>query len=380
MILIPVLICASCILLFVYPYLLYPLVLRRLRAQPVIKGPVDLTASLLFCAYNEGKALPAKLANLRALKHVRPDLQILAYNDGSTDETSDLLAADPDLLTVVEGPGRTGKAAGMKQLVKRATGDILIFTDADVLLGEDAVEQLLPYYVDPAIGGVCGVLRCSADGASITAQVGSAYWRLDERLRALESSTGNVMGAWGSIFSVRRSLYPSFPDTVLDDLTVSMSVIFQNKRLIRAPDVIAFHESVVDRHEEVRRKMRIGARAYHTHCYLRPQLRQMAPVDRFKYFSRKQIRWFGGLFLAIGSLSGFWLVATASPTGAVALGIAMLFILGASRRANGGYLAKGNEILLATFATLAGVLKAMRGETVSTWAPAKSRQNEGVLP
>ena len=248
-----------------------------------------------------------------------------------------------------------------------------------MIFAEDAVERLLPYYADPEIGGVCGVLRCSR-GASATAQVGSTYWKMDEKLRALESATGNVMGAWGSIFSVRRSLYPSFPDTVLDDLTVSMSVIFQKKRLIRAPDVRAYHESVVDRQEEVRRKMRIGARAYHTHRYLRPQLRQMTALDRFKYASRKQIRWFSGLFVAIGALSGLAIATAASPVAALLLVVGAGLVVAVSRHARSGALAKAGEILLATFATLAGVMKAMRGETVATWAPAKSRQFDVSTP
>ena len=374
MILLAALVCFSCTVLVAYPYLIYPLVLRRLRKVPVRKTPVDLSASLLFCAFNESKALPDKIANLRALKSARPDLQILAYDDGSTDGTAELLDAAGDWLTVIHGPGRTGKAAGMKLLLEQASGDILIFTDADVILAQDAIERMMPYFGDPTIGGVCGVLRCARGGASVTAQVGSAYWRLDEKLRALESETGNVMGAWGSIFSVRRALYPTFPNTVLDDLTVSMSVIFQGHRLVRAADVIAFHESVADRSEELRRKMRIGARAYHTHVYLRPQLRQMAPIDRFKYVSRKQIRWFGGLFMAVGALSGIGVIAALSPIAAVAMTLICFVIAFAAWKASRGYLAKVNEILLATFATLAGVLKAMRGQTVTTWAPAATRQ------
>lgn len=365
-------ICAVALLLFIYPYVIYPLVLRLLDRKPVKVAPVDLSASLLFCAFNEMKGLPAKIDNLRALKSARPGLQILAYDDNSTDGTLELLSAQPDLLTVVRGPGRTGKASGMKRLVGHATGDILVFTDADGLLAEDAVERLIPYYADSAVGGVCGVLRC-ASGDSVTAQVGSSYWALDEKLRELESDTGNVMGAMGSLFSVRRSLYPDFPDTVADDFTVSMSVVFQGKRLIKAPDVAVYHESCVDRSEEMRRKIRIGARAYHTHQYLRPQLRRMSARDRFKYISRKQIRWFGGLFLAIAAVSGLGVVATISPVAAGILALLVIAAVSASGQVRGGYLAKGSEALLLIFATFIGVLKAMRGQTVTTWVPANSR-------
>lgn len=359
--------------LFIYPYVLYPQVLRLFPVKPVLKSANPASISLLFCAYNEAASLPAKLVNLRKLKQRHPDIEILAFDDGSADGTSALLAAEPDVIRLVQGEGRSGKASGMKRLAALATGDILVFTDANVILSEDALENLRPYYGDPSVGGVCGTLVYSSEPGSATAEVGSVYWRLDEKLRALESRTGNVMGADGSIFSIRRALYPVFPDTVLDDFTGSMSVVFAGTRLIKAPDVIAFEKSVSERKDELRRKIRIGARSYHTHAYLRPQLRKMAAIDRFKYRSRKLLRWFGGVYLALGGV--FALAAVASIS--IPLGLAALVLLavasGLSVYVSRGPLAKIGDAVLATFATLIGIFRGMRGQTMATWAPAKSR-------
>lgn len=364
----------GCCLLFVYPYAIYPVLLRRfVRTRPVNAAPVELRISLLFCAYNEAQALRDKIANLRQLKAIWPELEVLAYDDGSNDGTSELLADAGDLITVVQGVGRTGKAAGMKRLAAMASGEILAFTDANVIFAPDAIGKLLPYYADPEVGGVCGTLCYSSDEASSTAEIGSLYWRLDERLRSLESATGAVMGADGSIFSVRKSLYPTFPDTVLDDFTVSMSVIFAGKRLIKAPDVIAFEKSVTRRDEEIRRKIRIGARAYHTHLHLRPQLRRMSALNRFKYMSRKLLRWFGGLFLALGALFAMIAIGMASIVALAACIAAGAMLLSISLRSRSGVFAKLGEVLTATFATLIGVVQGMRGHTVATWSPAKSR-------
>lgn len=363
----------GCMMLFIYPYAIYPFALRLLSRRPVSLADCDLRVSLLFCAYNEIESLPDKLCNLRELKARRPDLQILVYDDSSADGTYELLASDPDLLTTFRGPGRTGKAAGMKQLVQHATGDVLLFTDANVLLSSDAIDRLLPYYGDDDVGGVCCTLEMKGDAGSETSQIGSLYGRLDDMLQRLESMTGNVMGGTGGLFSVRRELYPEFPDTVQDDFTVTMSVIFQGKRLIKAPDVIAYEKTVSEREEELRRKVRIGARAYHTHRFLLPQLRRMSFRDRFKYVSRKVTRWFGGLFLALAALFGLVAVASVSIGLAAALAVALLVAILVSLRARRGYLSKASEIALATFATLFGVFQAMRGRTMATWAPAKSR-------
>jgi cellulose synthase/poly-beta-1,6-N-acetylglucosamine synthase-like glycosyltransferase len=361
-----------CLILFVYPYAIYPQILRLLRPKPIRTKPANLSASLLFCAHNEIECLGEKVENLGQLKRAAPNLQILVYDDASTDGTYELLAASR-IVTVIRGAGRTGKAAGMKELARRATGDVLIFTDANILLSADLVERLLPYYGDPEVGGAAGTICAMTDPKSLTSQIGSTYAALDDKLQMLESRTGNVMGASGGLFSVRRSLYPEFPDTVQDDFAVSMNVIFQGKRLVKALDVVGHERTVSRRGEELRRKVRIGARAWHTHAFLQPGLRKMPARDRWKYVSRKMLRWFGGVFLLLAGAFALAAVATLSVTIAVILVIAGLVAFAISIRVNAGSLAKLAEAGLATFATLVGILKGMRGETMAVWTPAKSR-------
>jgi cellulose synthase/poly-beta-1,6-N-acetylglucosamine synthase-like glycosyltransferase len=357
-----------------WPFLFYPLILRMLTTRPEQPGQGQPpSASLLFCAYNEAVAMPEKLANLAMLKRHHPQLQILAFDDGSSDDTAALIAAQGDLVTLVQGPGRSGKAHGMKRLAARARGDVLIFTDANVLLDAEAIDNLLARYADPQVGGVLGSLHYMGEGKSATASVGSLYWRIEERLKDEESRTGNVLGADGSIFSIRRALYPDFPDSVLDDLTVSMAVIFAGKRLVKAKDVIARERLVAARGDEYRRKVRIAARAWHTHGHLRPQLRRMSAIDRFKYASRKIVRWFGGLFILTGVMAAFALALRIAPLLAMVGVTLALILLALGLRSKGGPVAAVVDILIAYAATLQGVFKAMSGRTVTVWNPAKSR-------
>lgn len=362
--------------LVVFPYTLYPLLLRFVPQVPLPVTQQDgkkASITLVFSAYNEARSIAEKLDNIARLKTLHPDLQVLAYDDGSSDGTLAAMQARPDLLQVIAGIGRQGKAHGMKQLVARATGDILVFTDANVLLDEDAIDRIRVWHNDPSIGGLCGSLRYLGEGRSTTASVGGAYWRLEEKIKDLESRTGNVMGADGSIFAIRRHLYPDFPDTVLDDLTVSMNVIFRGFRLVKCNDVIAYERLVVARRDEFSRKVRIAARAFHTHLFLRPQLRQMTGRDQFKYVSHKLIRWFGGLFLPLSALTflalGFAVSFWAGVVASIAFSTAIILA------AWGGYrpLDVVLEIALSMTATLLGVMKALRGQTFQTWAPAASR-------
>lgn len=363
-----------CIFLVVYPYAIYPLILRRLPSRAILREEGNsLSATLVFCAYNEAQVIGEKIANIEKLKERHPDLEVLAFDDGSSDSTFEQLDARKDLLTVVRGGGRNGKAHGMKRLAAMATGDIMIFTDANVLLKEDAIDRLMAWYADPDVGGICGSLHYLGGTDSTTANVGSLYWRLEEYLKKEESRTGNVMGGDGSIFSLRRALYPSFPDTVLDDLTVSMAAVFSGKRLIKVEDVIAYERLVALRSEEYARKVRIAARAYHTHLFLSPQLNKMRRLDKFKYASRKMVRWFGGFFLLLGVAIAAVLAAMISwylfLAGVVVLGAFVVLGL----KAQHGPVASLMEIILALLATLQGVFRAMRGKTFAVWNPAKSR-------
>ncbi|HEX7819353.1 MAG TPA: glycosyltransferase [Sphingobium sp.] len=367
------------VVLLLWPFLFYPLVLNRLPERPVMRamrGEGLPSATLVFCAYNEAAALPEKIANLRGLKARYPALEILAFNDGSADGTAALLDGAADILTPLHGPGRAGKAQGMKTLVARARGDVVIFTDANVMLDMEAVERLLTYYADPLIGGVLGSLVYDGAGASSSAQVGGLYWRIEEGLKDRESRTGNVMGADGSIFSIRRDLYPDFPDSVLDDLVVSMSVVFAGRRLIKAKDVVAREMMVAKREDEMRRKVRIAARSWHTHRYLRPQLVRMAGIDRFKYASRKIVRWFGAVWMVTGALSALVLAWHWAPMGAIGLLLLGCGLLSMGYGKRTGVLASLTDIVLAYAATLQGIVLAVRGRDFTLWAPAKSRSKD----
>lgn len=363
-----------CLFATVYPYVLYPLVLRLLPARPLIPSTVRSDGgsefALLFCAYNEATALPDKLRNLRELREVYPRLEILAYDDCSSDETSQLLKRSGLDIRLVRSEQRAGKAHGMKLLASLTDRDYLVFTDANVELALDALDHLRTAYTDSSVGGVCGQLQYVDAQGSAIARVGAIYWRIEELIKSLESRSGNVMGADGSVFSIRRNLYPEFPDSVLDDLTVSMAVIFSGKRLIKDPYVIAHERLVASRPDDVRRRIRIATRAFHTHIWLRPQLRTMSVGDRWRYWSHRYMRWHGAAFLIVGYASVLVTLAAAWHW-ALALGLVTATVLGTvigtryRLKALSGLVHSVTLILLTGF----GVAKARRGETMTTWNP-----------
>jgi hypothetical protein len=112
-----------------------------------------------------------------------------------------------DDLRLVVSPTRYGKTHGMNTLVELTDADLVVFSDANVIFAADAVPTLLAPFADLGVGAVCGHLLYSVPGGSATAQSGSLYWRLDEHIKALESASGSLMGADGSIFAKWRILH-----------------------------------------------------------------------------------------------------------------------------------------------------------------------------
>ena len=129
---------------------------------------------------------------------------------------------------------------------------------------------------------------------------GSLYWRFEEAVKSLESASGSVMGADGSIFAIRRKLHVRPPPDLIDDMYVSLSILCRGARIVRVPDAIAHEEAVSRSREEFRRKVRIACQAFNVHRALRPHFEGLGMLDRYKYLSHKLLRWMTA-YLLLGS-------------------------------------------------------------------------------
>ncbi len=370
-------------LLVVHPFTTYPISLRILArrfTRPVHTGAgPPASIALCVCAYNEEPVIETKLENMLSMRRALPDLEILVYVDAATDRTAALLAPYHGRITLVAAGERQGKTHGMNTLVGMTQAELVVFSDANVLFAADAIPRLVAPFDDPEVGAVCGHLRYRDPDGHEDAQAGSVYWRLEEHIKALESRTGSVMGADGSIFAIRRSLHAPPPADLIDDMFVSLSILCSGSRIVRVDDAHAVETSVSRPDEEFRRKVRIGCQAFNVHRILWPRLRRLPALDLYKYVSHKLLRWFAIYLLAGAAVS---LMAAAllagGPGAAVALSVAGLAVTSACVSARRGKLVAIRDILAAFLATGIGVARSLRGERFQTWiSPASSRAFTG---
>ena len=97
-----------------------------------------MKASVVIPAKNESGSIPSLIEKLLALPGLK---EIIVVDDGSTDGTGDI--AEKLGATVIRHPYSKGNGAAIKSGARAATGDILLFMDADGQHSPDDVHRLL---------------------------------------------------------------------------------------------------------------------------------------------------------------------------------------------------------------------------------------------
>jgi len=107
--------------------------------------------SLIFAARDEQEKLPAALATLVSIDY--PNLEIIAVDDRSTDSTAQILddfAANHPQLKVVHvrdlPKGWLGKPHALQSGFELSTGELLVFTDADVKFQPDSLRRVVALF------------------------------------------------------------------------------------------------------------------------------------------------------------------------------------------------------------------------------------------
>lgn len=113
-----------------------------------------MALSVIVPAYEAAADLPACLAALDRSTH-RPH-EILVVDDGSRDGTGRIASRAGATVLVVPG-GPRGPAAARNIGARAASGDVLVFLDADVAVHADALDRLVRYFArEPGVAAIFG--------------------------------------------------------------------------------------------------------------------------------------------------------------------------------------------------------------------------------
>ena len=136
--------------------------LRWERRQPPRTEPQPLPEqppiSILVPCHNEGTHIRETIEQLARQRW--PEFEIIAVNDGSTDDTGaqlDALAEEVPQLRVIHFASNQGKAMGLRMAALAARHEFLVCIDGDTLLDEHAAHWMMRHLLDSArVGAVTG--------------------------------------------------------------------------------------------------------------------------------------------------------------------------------------------------------------------------------
>jgi cellulose synthase/poly-beta-1,6-N-acetylglucosamine synthase-like glycosyltransferase len=238
----------------VYVYVGYPILLwglqAVLRASPPPQ-PVEPSVSLLVAAYNEGVVIAEKIRNSLALDYPVDKLEIVVASDGSRDATAEIVRSFTGSaggtgvqVRLLNYEQNRGKMAVLNDAIPQLRGDIVAFSDASSMLAADSVRTLVQSFHDPRVGAASGVYRLlKKDQAQLGSQE-DLYWKYETFLKVQEAKLGAFTGAHGSLYAIRRALYP-FPSaaTINDDFTIPMRILERGHRVAYQPAAVAYEEA-----------------------------------------------------------------------------------------------------------------------------------------
>jgi cellulose synthase/poly-beta-1,6-N-acetylglucosamine synthase-like glycosyltransferase len=249
--------------------------------------------TLLVAAYNEKDYVDLKIQNSKQLNYPADKLRLVWVTDGSDDGTPEMLAKYPEVLVLHE-PARNGKIAAMNRAVKKVTSPIIVFSDANTMLGPESIMLIAGMFRDPKVGCVSGEKRIRQKESEAAAGAGEGiYWKYESTLKRWDAEWYSVVGAAGELFAVRTALYQDVEtDTLLDDFIISLRIAMQGFTIQYNPEAYASETASASVKEELKRKIRISAGGIQSIVRLR-KLLNFFKYGRlsFQYISHRVLRW-----------------------------------------------------------------------------------------
>ena len=302
-----------------YSYLIFPVVISLLSSGRQVEAdfyePSDENlpkVSLLIAAFNEDEVIEQKIRSIYTTNYPAEKLEVLIGSDNSTDRTNEIvikLTTTFPNLKFYPFIQRRGKGNVVNDLFERSTGDIVVLTDANVILEEATIYEMVKYFKDAEIGLVdTRMVNTNMHPSGISYQE-KTYISREVYIKQCESILwGTMMGPFGGCFAIKRKLYSPVPKNFLvDDFYINMKVLEQGYKCINNLDAVVFEDISNNLKDEFRRKIRISTGNFQNLRKFAHMLWHKTKGLSFCFISHKALRWIGPFFLVFAYLSNIYL-------------------------------------------------------------------------
>jgi cellulose synthase/poly-beta-1,6-N-acetylglucosamine synthase-like glycosyltransferase len=178
-------------------------------------------------------------------------------------------------LVLVEEPRRLGLAHALNLGYETAIGEIVVKSDCDILLEENAIRAIVSRFVDPRVGGVSGKQLLLKH-----VRIEDGYRRMFDSKRTLESQFGAVY-QFEPFCAFRKSLMVAIDESsVADDAEVAIGILRKGYATVFEPTARFFEDTP----RALRKRLAQKQRRAQGHIQLAIQNRDMLFNRKFGFF------------------------------------------------------------------------------------------------
>lgn len=306
-----------CLFLIINSYFIFPIVIKifSLFKKEIKFVSYSPTVSIIISAYNEEKVIEDRIKNIAEQDYDFDKLELLIGSDGSNDRTEDILKESTEKyswLKIYLYKERRGKFQVIKDLIKNASNEIIIFTDANTIFRKNAITKIVGPFSNKNIGGVSGRLilidnfKKTFDGVEE-----GKYWLYETFIKKAEGKLGILIGANGGIYAIRRDLLTQITDNnnVTDDLYFTLLILSKGFKFIYEKDAIGVEPVGKNLKTEFNRKVRFIATNLETLSNFKKLLFNKNIILSYSFVSHKVIRWFAPFLLILILFSNILLIS-----------------------------------------------------------------------
>jgi len=221
------------------------------------------TVTVMVAAHNEEKVIKDKLDNIIRLNYPKNKIEFLVSSDNSTDKTNEIvkefIKSHPiEKISLYEVKERKGKTNAQNEAQKMVKSEILVMTDANSIMDENAIIELVAAFADEDVSYVSGRLIIVNKEVSGISESENTYWDSDTKLRKIESDIYSITAGNGAIYACRNADYYDFDPIKCHDGNMPRYYVLNNKRALYNPDAIAYEKAGEVIEDEFKRKVRMN--------------------------------------------------------------------------------------------------------------------------
>lgn len=217
---------------------------RQFDNPPILE--IEPPVSLIVPCFNEGDNVHDTIEFL--LKQEYSDFEVIAVNDGSSDDTGkylDELAIQNEKLRVVHLASNQGKAVALKTATLMANNEYLVCIDGDALLDKHATRWMVRHFVEhPDVGAVTGNPRIR-NRTSILGkiQVGE-FSAIIGLIKRAQRVYGRIFTASGVIVAFRKTALHQIgywsTDMITEDIDISWRLQLNHWKIFFEPNALCW--------------------------------------------------------------------------------------------------------------------------------------------